>query len=70
MTEQPEDLEELWSGLLSSDPGLIRRIWNDLTDDEARAVAEHLQKMISEAGFSEEQKQAAQTALEAIREAG
>jgi hypothetical protein len=70
MTEQTDDLEELWSGLLSCDAGLVRRIWNDLTDDEAQAVAEHLQKMVTEEGFSEDQKQAAQAALEAIKETG
>ena len=70
MTEQSDDLEELWTGLLSGDAGLIRRIWNDLTDEEASTVAEHLRKMIAEEGFSEEQKQAAQKALEAIQETG
>ena len=70
MTEQTDDLEKLWTGLLSCDPGLIRRIWSDLTDEEATAVAEHLRKMIAEEGFSEEQKRAAQTALDAIQQAG
>lgn len=70
MTEEPDSLDEFWAGLLSGEAGQIRRIWNDLTDDEARAVVEHLQKMIADEGYAEEQKQAAQKALDAIREAG
>jgi len=65
-----DDLEDLWATLLSGDAGLIRRVWGDLTDAEARAVTEHLKKMIDEAGYREEQKEAARLALEAIRNAG
>ena len=65
-----DDLEDLWTTLLSGDAGLIRRVWGDLTDAEARAVTEHLKKMIDEAGYREEQKEAARLALEAIRNAG
>ena len=65
-----DDLEDFWTTLLSGNAGLIRRVWSDLTDDEARAVVAHLKRMMEDEGYSEEQKQAAQKALEAIREAG
>jgi len=64
------DFQDLWTALLSSDAGLIRRVWGDLTDDEAKSVVAHLNKMVDEEGYSEEQKGAARKALEAIREAG
>ena len=61
---------DLWEALLSGDEALIRRVWNDLTDDEASAIADHLKHMAADPEFSEEQKEAARRALEAIRSAG
>lgn len=65
-----ENLSGLWDALLSESPGLIRRVWGDLTDDEARAVIAHLKKMVEDETYSDGQRQAARVALEAIREAG
>lgn len=65
-----DELEDLWTVLLSGNAGLIRRVWGDLTDDEAKSVVAHLNKMVEEEGYSEEQKGSARKALEAIREAG
>lgn len=65
-----ENLSGLWDALLSENPGLIRRVWGDLTDDEARAVIAHLKKMVEDETYSDSQRQAARVALEAIREAG
>jgi hypothetical protein len=65
-----ENLSGLWDGLLSENPGLIRRVWGDLTDDEARAVIAHLKKMVEDETYNDSQRQAARVALEAIREAG
>ncbi len=65
-----ENLSGLWDALLSENPGLIRRAWGDLTDDEARLVIAHLKKMVEDETYSDGQRQAARVALEAIREAG
>ena len=65
-----DNFDDLWLTLLSGNNGLIQRMWNDLTDEEARVVSDHLRKMVNEDGYSEEQKEAAQRALEAIRRAG
>ncbi len=65
-----DDLEKLWSTLLSGEAGAVRRAWNDLTDDEAQAVADHLKRMLDDEQFSQEQREAARVALEAIRKAG
>ena len=64
------DISDVWKALLSENPGLIRRAWGDLTDDEARAVIAHLKKMIADEAYGDAQRQAARVALEAIREAG
>lgn len=65
-----DNFDDLWLTLLSGNNGLIQRVWNDLTDEEARGVSDHLHKMVNEDGYSEEQKEAAQRALETIRRAG
>ncbi|MBI3241006.1 MAG: hypothetical protein HYZ49_01770 [Chloroflexi bacterium] len=63
-------LSGVWEAMLSGNPGLIRRVWGDLTDDEAQAVLAHLNKMVEDETFSESQREAARKALEAIRDAG
>lgn len=63
-------LDEILQILLSGNAGLIRRVWNNLTDDEAKAVADRLQRVIADDGYTPEQKVSAQNALNAIREAG
>lgn len=65
-----DDLERLWGALLSGDANAIRKTWNDLEDDEAEAIADHLKHMLADAAYSNEQKEAARLALEAIQHAG
>lgn len=65
-----DNFDDLWLTLLSGNNGLIQRVWTDLTDEEAKEVGDHLRKMVNEEGYSEEQKEAARKALEAIRRAG
>ncbi|MBM4422875.1 MAG: hypothetical protein FJ030_05715 [Chloroflexi bacterium] len=65
-----DNLEDIWQALLSEDRGLIRRVWGDLTDEEAKAVITHLRKIVEDETYSEEQRRAAQAALDAIHEAG
>jgi len=65
-----ENISGIWDALLSETPGLIRRAWGGLTDDEARAVIAHLKKMVEDETYSDGQRQAARVALEAIRQAG
>ena len=69
---QPMDdtLSDVWEAMLSGNPGLIRRVWGDLTDDEAQAVIAHLKKMVEDETYDEGQREAARKALEAIRDAG
>ncbi len=64
--ETPADL---WTDLLSSDPALIRRAWGRLTDDECRAVLDHLRRMTEDEGWQPEQRAAAAAALRVLREA-
>ena len=67
--ENPLDnLEKLWEELLSENPGRIRRVWRDLTDDEAQSALTHLQEMTTGDLWQPEQRQAAATALSVIRE--
>ena len=65
-----DNLEDIWQALLSEDRALIRRVWGDLTDEEAKAVTAHLRKIVDDETYSEAQRRAAQAALDAIREAG
>ena len=65
-----DDVENFWTAMLSGDPGEIRRAWGDLTDEEAQTVTEHLRKIIDDGSYSEDQRQAAQMALETIQSAG
>lgn len=62
------ELEAFWEAVLSEDPPRIRQAWLDLTDEEASAVLEHLQRMTSEDGWADVQRQAAADALRVIRE--
>lgn len=61
-----DDLENLWGTLLSGDPAQIKSAWKGLSEDEARSVRAHLQKMAGDEGYSEAQKEAARQALTVI----
>ena len=63
------DLDQLWDDILSEDEARIRKLWNNLTDDEALAVLAHLRRMRDEPDWHPDQKRAASAALRAIEEA-
>lgn len=61
-------LDDFWESIFSGDPVRVRDAWGDMTDDEARAVLDHLRRMTTEDGWAEAQRQSAETALRLIRE--
>jgi hypothetical protein len=63
-----DNLEQIWSALLSSDPARIRHVWSELTDDESLAVLAHLRRMRDEPGWDPTQRDAAAQALAILRE--
>lgn len=68
MTKLPVlDAEALWVEILSEEPGRVRKAWLGLDDDEAAAVIAHLNKMTTEDGWADVQRQSAEAALRAIR---
>ena len=67
-TKRMNDLEEVWEALLSGEPARIRRIWDELTDEEALGVLTHLARMRDEDGWSTEQRESATIALQVLRD--
>lgn len=63
-----EMLEDLWGALLSGEPARIRRVWGDLTDEEAISVLAHLGRMVEAEGWAPEQRAAAAFALQVLRD--
>ena len=66
MNEPNASFENLWGDLLSRYP---RRVWEafaTLDIDQQQAVLEHLERMVTEAGWQPEQRKSAQAALDAI----
>jgi hypothetical protein len=61
-------LEEFWTDILSEAPIQVMAAWAKLLAEERAAVYDHLKKMATEAGWLEEQRAAAQAALDAIGE--
>lgn len=59
-------LEDFWAEILSRDAVRIMRIWRDLTLEEKEAVRSHLQRMVSEDGWTEPQRISATAAIKAI----
>ena len=62
------ELEHIWEALLSGDPARIRRVWDDLTDDEAVSVLAHLGRMRDEEGWDASRREAAAIALQVLRD--
>ena len=58
--------DRFWSEILSGDPQAVRRMWAALNRQERGIVKGHLDRLASEDGWSEEQRQAAQAALSII----
>ncbi|MCL4239164.1 MAG: hypothetical protein KJ047_13045 [Anaerolineae bacterium] len=61
-----DDLESLWSGLLSQRAELIRAAWAALSHHERRAVHEHLMRMTTEDGWTAPQQKSARIALDVL----
>jgi len=62
------DLELLWNGLLSRKREQILAAWQTLTTEEQRAVVAHLQRMVTEVGWTEPQRISAQAALDVLED--
>jgi hypothetical protein len=58
--------ELFWTAMLSRDPARIRAAWESLDRAEQAAVRAHLQRMATEAGWTEPQRLSAQKALDAL----
>ncbi len=63
-----DDLELLWNGLLSRKREQILAAWQTLTTEEQRAVVAHLQRMVTEVGWTEPQRISAQAALDVLED--
>jgi len=59
--------EEFWAELLSRNAEQIVRVWETLTSEEKRTVRLHLQKMISEDGWTQPQRGSAQAAVAVLQ---
>jgi hypothetical protein len=66
-TITPDDLEGIWDRLLSRQAAVVRTTFISLSEDERRAVLEHLQRMATEPGWQAEQCISAQAALDILR---
>ncbi len=62
-----DGLDEFWADLLSGDAQRIQSAWGRLTDEERRAVLDHLARMRDESGWHPVQRQSAAAALRVIR---
>ncbi len=62
-----DNLEKIWSDILSQEPGLIIATYQSLDEESQKVVTSHLQVMISEPGWSSGQKNSARIALDAIQ---
>lgn len=67
MIDSFNSLEDLWEGLLSRKPELVRAAFLSLELEERAAVIAHLQRIVSEAGWHSEQRLSAQSALQALQ---
>jgi hypothetical protein len=61
-------LEELWGELLSREPDRVVKAISGLNDADRSAVLAHLQRMVSEPGWHDEQRVSARCALESLEE--
>jgi hypothetical protein len=66
MTDSFNSLENIWDGLLSRQPELVRATFSALSVEERTVVTAHLQQMAYEAGWHPEQRLSAQAALQAL----
>jgi hypothetical protein len=61
-------LEKLWDRILSREPELILDAYAELPDLDQVTVLRHLEKMVSEEGWHEEQVRSAQAALDVLKQ--
>ena len=61
------ELETFWAHILSGEPAHIHAAWENLDDEERATVLAHLETMVTEEGWSEPQRRAAQAALDMLR---
>jgi len=61
-----QSLESIWEALLSRDPEIICGAMDRVNTDEKKQIIGHLQKMVGEPGWHEEQRKSARTALDVI----
>ena len=59
-------LEDFWGDLLSEEPARIIAAWELLDAESREAIHAHLQRMVSEDGWANVQRDAARAALNAI----
>jgi hypothetical protein len=62
------NLETFWAKILSEDREKILTAIRSLSEDEQRAVVDHLKRMAHETGWSEGQRSRAKTALSVLQE--
>jgi hypothetical protein len=66
MDFQPNALEIFWDNLLSRDPVKILAVLKPLNSHDRNAAIQHLQRMVNEEGWHDEQRQSALSALKVI----
>lgn len=64
MSESPEDSMDVWGDLLSRNASLIRATFFRLEDEVRTQVLNHLQSMVNQPGWHEQQVLSAKIALE------
>ena len=62
----PGQLDQLWDNILSRQPDLIRAAFATLDAPEQKTILTHLYRMMSESGWQPEQKDSAETAIQAL----
>ena len=65
--QEEEQLEQFWAGILSRNPEEIMNAFLTVPPVIQKSCIEHLQKMISESGWHDEQIKSAQFALEILK---
>ncbi len=66
MDMAPEQLEQLWSNLLSRQPRTIKAAYAALPPADREVILAHLQRMASEPGWQPEQRRSAKAALKVL----
>jgi hypothetical protein len=62
------NLESFWAEILSNEPSRITAAFLSVSEEEQKAVIEHLKRMVEENGWSEGQSSNARAALDCLIE--